>query len=64
LLVHRLLGEEKTYEIGSKNDPNGVKYAKNEKIHPQQSIGGTRAEQVFSNLNNAETRTVGAGLVK
>jgi hypothetical protein len=47
-MAHRFLGVEKAHEIGGKNGPNGVTFArKNEEIHPLSECIGNRAEQFF-----------------
>jgi hypothetical protein len=58
-----IFGMELTHEIIDKS-------AQMEAVEPKRerdwlrSGGGNRKEQVFSNLNNADTRTVRVGLVK
>jgi hypothetical protein len=55
----------KTHQNRRQNGPIKRENAENEEIHPKAERNGNRvAEQTFSNLNNAETRTVGTGLVK
>jgi hypothetical protein len=64
-MAHRLLGVEKTHEIGGKNGPNGVIVRrKMKKFICKRSAVAIALNRVSSNLNDAETRMVRVGLVK
>lgn len=54
-----------THQIDKQNGLNEkINARKNEEINPRAERSASREEQVFSNLNHAETRMVRAGLVK
>jgi hypothetical protein len=64
-MVSRLVGRENMHEIASKIAQMEARgRGKMKKFIRKRSAVAIAAEHVFSNLNNAETRVVRAGLVK